>query len=387
MSWPRVKLDKLVTILSGYAFKSANFNDSQGLPLVRIRDVVRGRSETYFDGDYSEDFVINDGDLLIGMDGDFNREKWRGGKALLNQRVCKITADGVKLHQQYLYHFLPDALLRIHAATPSVTVKHLSVKKIRDIEIPLPPLTEQKRIAAILGKADALRRKRKQTIDLADQFLRSVFLEMFGDPVTNPKGWDEIPLGSLLNSIDSGSSPKCDSRPAEDGEWAVLKLGAVTTCQFIPSENKAMFPGGAPRKEYEVQPGDLLFTRKNTHVLVAACALVEETPEKLLLPDLIFRLRTKEKLISKAYLWAVMTHAGKRKDIQGLASGAAGSMPNISKANLKTVLIPVPPLELQRQFEGTYRQLLKLKNKVSASIDHFGDVNGSLSVDAFRGRL
>ncbi|WP_413734525.1 hypothetical protein [Shewanella sp. BJSY2023SW005] len=94
MSAPLVKLEKLTTILSGFAFKSANFSETEGLPLARIRDVVRGRSETFYKGDYSDDFVINDGDMLIGMDGDFNREKWQGGKALLNQRVCKITADG-----------------------------------------------------------------------------------------------------------------------------------------------------------------------------------------------------------------------------------------------------------------------------------------------------
>ena len=69
--------------------------------------------------------------------------------------------------------------------------------EVERIEIPLPPLAEQKRIAAILDKADAIRRKRQQAIQLADDFLRAVFLDMFGDPVTNPKGWEIAELGSI----------------------------------------------------------------------------------------------------------------------------------------------------------------------------------------------
>src|SRR5690606_16685459 len=79
---------------------------------------------------------------------------------------------------------------------------HLSVKGIRAIEIPLPPLHEQKRIAAILDKADAIRRKRQQAIQLADDFLRAVFLDMFGDPVTNPKGWNVVELSTLVDPDD-----------------------------------------------------------------------------------------------------------------------------------------------------------------------------------------
>lgn len=207
MSWPLAKLDNHVDILSGFAFKSENFNDrGEGLPLVRIRDVVPGVSDTYYSGEYSSEFLLSDGDLLIGMDGDFNRARWNGGQALLNQRVCKVTAKGESLDQGYLYHFLPKALDKIHAETPAVTVKHLSVKGIRAIEIPLPPLPEQKRIAAILDKADAIRRKRQQAIQLADDFLRAVFLDMFGDPVTNPKGWSKKAL-KLLGKSATGRTP------------------------------------------------------------------------------------------------------------------------------------------------------------------------------------
>ena len=124
------RLEKFTKITSGFAFKSGEFSESRGIPIVRIRDVKRGYTETYYTGEYDPAYIVENGDILIGMDGEFNAAKWRGGKAVLNQRVCRIEADESKLNQVYLYYFLPKPLKKIENQTPSVTVKHLSVKKI-----------------------------------------------------------------------------------------------------------------------------------------------------------------------------------------------------------------------------------------------------------------
>ncbi len=170
-----LKLNEFVDILSGFAFKSDLFNDSEGIPIIRIRDVVRGRSQTYYRGKYDDTYVINNGDILIGMDGEFNTARWKGGPALLNQRVCQIKSHADKLNESYLLHFLPIALKQIEDVTPFVTVKHLSVKTIREIQIPLPPIATQKHIAAILDQAEELRSKRRSAIALLDELGRSVF--------------------------------------------------------------------------------------------------------------------------------------------------------------------------------------------------------------------
>ncbi len=141
MTHPTAPVGELTEILSGFAFKSEQFNNSgEGLPLIRIRDVVEGVSDTYYSGDYKSEFLVKNGDALIGMDGQFNLACWRGGPALLNQRVCKIKATDERLYQGYLLRFLPAVLKEIEDRTPFVTVKHLSVKSLREIEIPLPPL-------------------------------------------------------------------------------------------------------------------------------------------------------------------------------------------------------------------------------------------------------
>ena len=104
---------------------------------------------------------------------------------------------------------------------------------------------------------------------------------MFGDPVTNPKGWNKQPLSDLLSNIESGWSPKCDDKPVREGQWGVLKLGSVTWCHYNASENKALPITEQPRLALEVKAGNLLFTRKNTYDLVAAAAYVWDTPSKI----------------------------------------------------------------------------------------------------------
>ncbi|WP_219599931.1 restriction endonuclease subunit S, partial [Vibrio parahaemolyticus] len=119
-----------------------------------------------------------------------------------------------KVHIDYLKHYLGSFLCQreIQAYENGAAQPNLSATDLKNFEIPLPPLAEQKRIAAILDKADAIRQKRKQAIELADEFLRSVFLDMFGDPVTNPKGWEVEKFGNV-GSLDRGKSKH---RPRND---------------------------------------------------------------------------------------------------------------------------------------------------------------------------
>jgi type I restriction enzyme S subunit len=211
---------------------------------------------------------------------------------------------------------------------------------------------------------------------------------MFGDPVRNPMGWLRIKFDKLLTSIDSGWSPRCETRAAEEDEWGVLKLGAVTTCRYIESKNKALPVNLQPKELLEVKPGDLLFSRKNTAQLVAACALVMTTPPKLMLSDLIFRFRLAPNApICPEYLWALLTHQGKRREIQSLATGAAGSMPNISKKKLREIPIELPPYEMQTKFVEAFAKCEHLRQLQAHKAHKQDNLFNSLQQRAFRGEL
>ncbi|MBW2940511.1 restriction endonuclease subunit S [Zhongshania aquimaris] len=146
-SWERVRLTDVAIVLNGFAFSSNHFNSvGKGLPLIRIRDIVSGETNTFYDGPYDEEYLIFDGDLLVGMDGDFNSAFWRSGQALLNQRVCKISIESKHYDFKFLTYLLPHYLDAVHQHTSSITVKHLSSATINNLLLPLPPEKAQIRI-------------------------------------------------------------------------------------------------------------------------------------------------------------------------------------------------------------------------------------------------
>ncbi|MEV8395821.1 MULTISPECIES: restriction endonuclease subunit S [unclassified Streptomyces] len=256
------------------------------------------------------------------------------------------------------------------------------------IPVPFPTITQQQHIAQVLDQVDVLRVKRREALAYLDELAQSIFLDMFGDPVENPSGWDRLPLAGLLDRIDSGKSPVCLDRPAVGEEWGVLKLGAVTRCVYRPAENKALPEGAGRGIENEVRVGDLLFSRKNTIELVGAVAYVRETRDRLLIPDLIFRLVPKrDARIDKVYLHGLLTYPSKRGKVRSLASGSAASMSNISKAKLLNLECEMPPLELQTEYASRVNKIETVKSSHLAHLAELDALFSSLQHRAFRGEL
>lgn len=171
-NWCWMELGKLTSMKSGYPFDSKRFTkekNSTTRPLIRIRDVVKGKTETYTDQDCPEEYIIRQGEILIGMDGDFNVAKWQSEDALLNQRVCCIKSSSPLYLNDFLFYYLPDPLKKINDATPSVTVKHLSTKTLAITPVPVPPFSEQQRIVdrieSLFARLDEAKQKAQDALD------------------------------------------------------------------------------------------------------------------------------------------------------------------------------------------------------------------------------
>ena len=192
------KLPELCEIQYGYAFDSACFTeDNTNLPLVRIRDVKRGYSETFYSGNYPSDYVIDSGSLLVGMDGEFNIARWKGGHALLNQRVCKITAKE-NVNEEYIRFALSKALKEIENRTAFATVKHLSAKELNQLEIDIPNYTTQMVVAKVLTQIESIISARQQQLQKLDELVKARFVELFGDPELNPRGLPVLPWNAVF---------------------------------------------------------------------------------------------------------------------------------------------------------------------------------------------
>lgn len=277
---------------------------------------------------------------------------------------CFLGADGVKLLKtkdnssdyKYLYYALCNANI------PN-TGYNRHFKWLKEVNIPLPNVETQHQIANTLDKVTHTIDICNAILEKLDLLVKSRFIEMFGDPVINPMGWEKYALGTCLESIDNGKSYVCENDCRIDERPAILKLSAVTYGIYKPDENKAMIDEKLFEKSVEVNDFDLLFTRKNTPEFVGMSAYVFSTPRNLMLPDLIFRLNTKA-TCNKIYLWQLINHDLFRPCIQNIANGSAKSMSNISKERLSHLTIPLPPLTLQQQFAAFVEATDKSKFEV-----------------------
>ncbi len=193
------QLRELVEIQSGFAFKSDLFNETTGFPIIRIRDIKPNSTITKYSGEYDAEFIVHNGDLLIGMDGEFNSVIWNGGDALLNQRVCRLHSFNECL-KEFVARLIPKKLKEIEDATYAVTVKHISAKQIREIEIPLPPLDVQKEIVAEIEGY-------QKVIDGARAVIDNYRPHIPIDP-----DWPMVRIGTI-STIVRGSSPRPQGDP------------------------------------------------------------------------------------------------------------------------------------------------------------------------------
>lgn len=146
-------LGDLCKVFNGFAFKSVHFNTlGIGLPIIRIRDVNTGFTDTFYSGEFDDRWLVEDGDILIGMDGDFRATRWGHGRALLNQRVCRLQDFVGDIEPAFVFYLVQDELKRIQSSITGSTVKHLSSHELNRSRIPVPPLEVQREIVRVLDK-------------------------------------------------------------------------------------------------------------------------------------------------------------------------------------------------------------------------------------------
>ncbi len=278
----------------------------------------------------------------------------------------------------------PPSRLIENEAYPSI-----KTSVIQSVEIPLPPLPEQRRISAILDKTDAIRRKRQQAILLTEDFLRSVFLDMFGDPVTNPKGWGVRSIESLLaekrNAIRTGpfGSQLKVSEFADEGV-PVLGIDNIVTNEFkwakqrcLPLERYEEF------QRYRVFPDDVIVTIMGTTGRVAVAP-----------PNLPACMSTKhlcvftldQKIADPVFIWGTLMFDEVVRN-QAKVSGGGAIMEGWNLGIIKSLMVRVPPIELQRQFRQVIEQIKKSKVTGLKAAGLESDLFNSLVQRAFRGDL
>ncbi len=373
----KVKLTDVCTIQYGYPFDSKQFSDSEGMPLIRIRDVIRGYSETYTTEEYSDEYVVRQGDMLVGMDGEFNIAKWGKLPALLNQRVCRIIPTD-SVYGDYIFYAMPKALKEIEDRTPFVTVKHLSAKEINKIIISLPPLETQRQIAANLDKVT-------HTIDLCnaileklDLLVKSRFVEMFGDPEINPFGWERVTIADVCSSIvrgPFGSALKKEffveqnetTYKVYEQKHAIQKSATIGTYYVTEEKYKEL-------KRFECVAGDILMSCSGTmgelYQLPVGC-------ERGIINQALCKFTLNDRIIPIVFLTYM------KQTIGNLETKGSGIQNIAAVSFVKAMPINLPPLEIQKKFAAFVEQTDKSKLAVKQVLEKAETLKKALMQEYF----
>ncbi len=384
-------------VFSGFAFKSEWFED-EGTKVIRIGDIedekvnpnscVLVNSSKYKIPSYC---ITQEFDILMALSGATTGKIGIVAQdlsgALVNQRIAIIRANN-NITQRYLRYIFSGKLLeQLLSHAWGAAQANLSPKALRELMIPLPPLNEQKRIAAILDKADEIRRKRKEAIRLTDELLRSVFLDMFGDPVINPKGWEVVELGSQVAELRYGTSVKCLDN-YEDETLPVLRIPNIVGSKINWEDLKYVHLEKKEIEKLRLKAGDILFVRTNGNPeYIGRCALFEAKFGEAIYASYLIRARLKEESkILPDFLRDIVSFPTYRHRLVQEARTTAGNY-NISTAGLSRLKLICPSIKLQQDYINIG---YKASNSICNYRLHYLESNSlfnALMQRAFKGEL
>lgn len=399
MTWPSVPLGTVAEVQLGKMLSPKARTGVSSFPYLRNVNVQWGRLdlsdliEMDFDNDEREKFALKKGDLLVCEGGEPGRSavvERDLSEVFFQKALMRVRPRNHQLDTRFLQRFMELAARRGTFAKDGnqATIAHFPAVKLNALQVPLPPLLEQRRIADILDKADAIRRKRQQAIALTDELLRSAFLEMFGDPVTNPKGWDAKQLGQLCDEfggeVQTGpfGSQLHASDYVLDGIPSVMPKDIVG--ERISAESIARVRESDAQRLHihRLRDGDIIYARRGD---IGRRALITEREDGWLCGTGCLRIRLAPDAVRPEYLVAYLGQPGIRRWVEERAQGS--TMLNLNTTILRGVPILVPPHELQGKWaalRARHRSLSDIGNRWIRDADV---LFASLVQRAFRGEL
>ncbi|AFY69171.1 restriction modification system DNA specificity domain protein [Thalassoporum mexicanum PCC 7367] len=397
MKWQRVTVGSIAeTVTKGTTPTSIGykFTDS-GIPFLRVNNIQEGMLDTsdilYIDANTDKALSrsrIRPRDVLISIAGTIGRTAVVPPD--ITSMNCNQAVAIIRLEENvdpfYFSYWLNsrDASEQISGSKVTATISNLSLGCIKNLKAPLPPIEEQKRIAAILDQADAVRRKRKEAIALTEELLRSAFLDMFGDPVTNPKGWEVVQIGAIASRITKGESPKWQGYSyelegvnfvtSENVLWGQIDISSP---KFVSQEFHDKL------KRSKLSPDDILINLVGASVGRTCLVPSEVVPANINQAVAVVSLN--REVCKPVFLLNQLLNQSIQKSLLGQAVESARA--NLSLTNIRELSVILPPLNYQNRWKILCENQKQLNNKAILSNIKLQELFNSLLQRAFRGEL
>lgn len=376
MSLQTVPLSNVCEIIMGQAPVGSSYNENgEGLALIAgAGDFGQTTPEPKkYTTEASK--ISKFDDLILCIRATIGDLNWSDKEYCLGRGVAGLRPIAHMLDKNYLWHFIGANKNQLSAKGTGSTFKQVSRSHIAEWEIPLPPLTEQKRIAAILDKADAIRRKRQQAIQLADDFLRAVFLDMFGSSV-DKREWKEVKFDEVA---------LIDAKMVDPREAEYLDLLHIGPDRIEKNTGK-LLPALTAREENLISKK---FLFDQSYVLYSK---IRPYLRKVALPDFVglcsadmYPVRPKDGFLTREFLWQLLLSDDFTKYTETLPGRA--NIPKLNRNELNGYCFKLPPIDLQEKFSGIFRKQNQGYLSSRSAKEMSDSAFGALSQKAFSGQL
>lgn len=381
---------------------SSDMDSSGKIRLLQLADIGEGvflnKSSKYINEAKLLELkgtLIKEGDLLISrMPEPIGRAcviPNLNEKAVVAVDISILRIDPNYSHANYIKHICNSSYFRreVEKFARGTTRIRITRKKLEKIKIPLPPLDIQKKIATVLDKADQLRQKRKKTIEKLDQLIQSMFFDMFGDPVTNPRGWELKKIENI--SVPTKRAIKCGPFGSQlligeyvDSGIPVYGIDNVQQNNFVWAKPKFITEEKFNQlKSFSIQPGDVLISRTGT--VGRTCIAPPSIPKSIIGPNLLKVSLNLKKMKPIILSLALNYSKSLIQMIKRMSPGATVAVFNTT--NLKALKIPVPSYNEQLLFETQYIKYEKQKDYLIKNQILLNNLFNSLLQKAFKGEL
>jgi type I restriction enzyme S subunit len=364
-AWPVARLGDIAQFQNGRAFKPSEWS-AVGLPIIRIENLTDPSAQfNRFEGLVDERHLVRDGDLLVSWSASLDAFIWNRGVGVLNQHIFKVAEDANLLDRSFFFHALRYSMTAIRAQVHGATMQHITKPAFKAVTIPLPPLDEQRRIAGRLREQlvlrDPLAGRLSANQSVLDQLQRRLVEQAATIALT-------APTDSIGRLADSPPSPSVKS----DGVASVIAVtsGCLTSAGWSEAGRKAARMNPADVGRGTLGPGEVLVSRSNTGELVGRSAVFPGSARPIVATDLIFRLRADRTRLLPEYL-AIQLQAMQLKGYwRDRSSGASSTMKKITRTQMNAVVLPLPPVDEQRQIaarlHGQLAEIDRAKDALAA---------------------
>jgi len=386
------KLKDICEIIGGIpAPQEDSLFDSNGFPFVRMKDLgkyhltnnlveVSDRLSYSFHKKHINK-IVKKGAILLPRSGSvaLNHRAILGMDAFVVSHICALEIKDSNVTNSYLYYALRN--IKMNKITKKTTgLDAVTFEDLGNLKIPIPSLPEQKLIAEILDKADSVRQKRKESIALLDELLRSVFLDMFGDPVRNEKGWEKKQFKSIVEDYDYGLSNKADE---DNTGIPMLRMNNITYEGRIDiSKLKYINKSKFDFQKYKLIKNDFLFNRTNSPELVGKCS-VWNSEQEITFAGYLIRFRFVKDIANPYFVSHYFNSSFGKKFLYTRARPSI-NMSNISASTLMGFPILIPPIKLQTQFAKIVEQVQVTKARMEESLSEMDNQFEGLMQGVFR---